>query len=396
MPSRWKEPVRKISPWMQDLRRAFHRHPELSHQEHRTAERVRGALAEIGVKPLGYPGSTAVTAVLGEDRPGPTVALRADMDALPITEETGVEFASESSGRMHACGHDLHMAMLLGATRLLRAEEGRLAGPVRIIFQPAEEEGLRGGAAELIERGVLERPRVDVVLGQHVEQSLPVGTVGMRPGPMMAAADTFEIAVLGQAGHGGYPHAGPDAIVLAAEIVTGLQALVSRTKSPVQPAVISVGSIHGGERPNILPGRVDIAGTVRTFDPALRAQFARSIPQRARGIAKSLGGSVRVKYAHGYPAVVNDAAVTARVGEAFARAWGAPRVRTLAEPVMGAEDFARYLEARAGSFWFLGVGDPKRRMAPKHSAGFLPDERALAHGAEALLLATDAAQRGRR
>jgi amidohydrolase len=348
----------------------------------------------LGLTPRTFPKFHGLIVDLPGDGRGPLVALRADMDALPVEEETGVPFASEAAGRMHACGHDVHMACLLTAARAW--VEGGLPrpGPVRLLFQPAEEEGVEGGAAPMIARGALRRPRPQYVLGQHVEQSLPVGTLALRPGPMMAASDSFDLTVIGHAGHAGYPHQGPDAILTASEIVVGLQALVSRAKNPVEPGVISVGSMHGGTKRNVLPREVELLGTVRTFSEALRAQYAQAIPARARAIARSLGASVRVKYARGYPALVNDAAVAERVSRTMAGAWGASRVRTLPAPVMGAEDFARYLEQVPGAFWFLGVGSPGRENAPKHTSRFLPDERSLEFGAEALLRCTAALQRG--
>lgn len=381
---------------MRTIRRDLHRHPELADEERWTHDRLRSALDGLGVRATTFARSTALLATLPGAAGRPVVALRADMDGLPIEETTGAAFRSQNPGRMHACGHDVHMASLLGAARLLLERPVEGAGPVRLLFQPAEEDGIRGGAAGLIERGALARPRVGFVLGQHVEPSLPVGSVGMRAGPMMAAADNFELTVTGRGGHGAYPHLGADAVFTAAEVIVGLQGLVARTKNPVEPGVISVGSVHGGDRPNVLPGEVRLRGTVRTFSPELRSQFARDVPRRARSIARSLGASARVKYERGYPALVNDPVVTECVGARFRAGWGSAAVRTLPEPVMGAEDFARYLEQVPGTFWFLGVGSPGRKMAGKHSADFLPDERALITGAEALVLGVEALAGGRR
>ncbi|MGI0152041.1 MAG: M20 metallopeptidase family protein, partial [Thermoplasmata archaeon] len=257
------------------------------------------------------------------------------------------------------------------------------------------EEGVDGGAKPMIEHRALDDPKVSFVLGQHVEQSLPVGYVGLRPGPMMAASDSIDLVVRGRAGHAGYPHSGPDAILVASEIVVGLQALVSRAKSPAEPGVISIGSIHGGEKRNVLPEEVRMLGTVRTLSSELRERYTRILPARCHGIARSLGASVRVKYEHGYPPLVNDPGVTALISEELGGAWGRDRVRQLAAPVMGAEDFARYLERRRGAFWFLGVGPAKDVAAPKHTPKFLPDERALMWGTDALMRGAAALHSGR-
>jgi amidohydrolase len=378
---------------MKQWRREFHRHPELSNEEHATRDRIVEALESLGLRPETYPHFTGVAATVEGGGDGPMVALRADMDALPITEATGVPFASASPGRMHACGHDVHLASLLGAAKLASERPEERAGPLRLLFQPAEEDGRQGGAQPMLERGALGPSKY--VLGQHVEQTVPVGSVAYRAGAMMAAADWFDITVHGSGGHAGYPQGGPDAVVVAAEIVNGLQALVSRTKNPVEPAVISVGSIHGGDRPNVRPATVSLAGTVRTFSEELRQQFAQSIPRRARGIAGSLGARATVQYRLGYGAVRNPPEVTRVIAEGFRAAFGPARAREYPEPVMGAEDFAVYLDDRPGCFWWLGVGTPGRTMADKHSAEFLPDERALTTGAEALLVAAEAVQRGR-
>jgi amidohydrolase len=384
--------IRRLLPWARGVRRELHRHPELANREDWTRERLLEELRRFGLAPRTYEGFHGFVVDLPGPADGPLVALRADMDGLPVQEETGVPFASEVPGLMHACGHDVHMTCLLAAARLWAEGAVPQRGPVRLLFQPAEEEGVEGGAAPMIAHGALERPRPSYVIGQHVEQSLPVGTVALRPGPMMAASDSIDLTVLGHPGHAGYPHQGPDAILVASEIVVGLQALVSRMKSPVEPAVISIGSIHGGTKRNVMPRSVELMGTVRTLSEELRARYSREIPRRCKAIARSLGASVRVKYERGYPALVNDAAVTERVRSALADRWGPSRVRALPAPVMGAEDFARYLERLPGTFWFLGVGTPGREAAPKHTSRFLPDERSLLYGTEALLHATDALQ----
>ena len=390
----WSARAGKLLPAMRAWREAFHQEPELSLHEEKTREKVVGALRELGIPYRTFDhGSWGVVGTIGEDRSGPVVALRADMDGLPVTEATGLAFASRFPGRMHACGHDVHMTCLLGAAALLARTPRRSGGPIRLLFQPAEEEGEIGGALGLIERGCLDRPKVDFVVGQHVDPSLPLGTVGWRAGPFMAAADFFRLTVRGRGGHAATPHQGPDAVVVASEIVLGLQALVSRVRDPVDPVVVSVGSIHGGTRDNILPEEVVLEGTVRTLRPATRDLLERAFRRRVRALAASLGARVRIVYRRGYPPLLNTAGPTRTVARALAEEFGADRVVEVDHPLMGAEDFSRYLEKVPGTFLRLGVGVPGR-PASLHSATFAPEERALIVGAATLAAAAAGLQRG--
>ncbi len=391
-PEAWIPAARKVLPAMRAWRVAFHEEPELSLEEHRTREKVTAALRELGIPYQTYDDLPAVVGLIRGRSDRPVVALRADMDGLPVTEATGLPFSSRFEGRMHACGHDVHMASLLGAAAILTREGRRPAGPVKLLFQPAEEEGTRGGALPLIEHGALERPKVDFAVGLHVMPNLPLGDVGWKAGAFMAAADFFRITVRGQGGHAASPHQGPDAIVVASEIVNGLQALVSRVRDPLDPVVVSVGSIHGGTRNNILPSEVVLEGTVRTFRAATRDLIDRTLHRRVRAIASSLGARVQIEYRRGYPSLVNDPAVTRTVGEALRIEFGRDHAVEEERPVMGAEDFARYLERVPGTFFHLGVGLPNR-PASLHSATFAPDERALVYGAAALAAAADGLQR---
>ena len=388
----WTPAARRALPAMRAWRVALHQEPELSLEEKRTRDKVVAALKELGIPFQTFDDFTAVVGLIPGSADGPVVALRADMDGLPVTEETGLSFRSRFPGRMHACGHDVHMASLLGAAAVLTQSGRRPLGPVKLLFQPAEEEGLRGGALPLIERGCLERPKVDYVVGQHVEPNLPLGHVGWKVGPFMAAADAFRISVRGRGGHAASPHEGPDAIVVASEVVNGMQALVSRVRDPLDPVVVSVGSIHGGTRNNILPSEVVLEGTVRTFRPATRDLIERVLRRRVRALAASLGARVRIDYQRGYPTLVNSPDATRVVARALAIEFGAARCVEVAEPVMGAEDFSRYLERVPGTFLHLGVGVPNH-PASLHSASFSPDERALVFGAAALAAAADALQR---
>jgi len=391
VPEPWTPAARRVLPAMRAWRMAFHQEPELSLHEEHTQEKVVSALRELGIPYRTFEDCTGVIGTIGADRSGPTVALRADMDALPVTEETGLTFRSKFPGRMHACGHDVHMASLLGAASILTKAPRPSGGPIRLLFQPAEEEGHRGGALALIERGGLEKPKVRFIVGQHVDPSLPLGQVGWKVGPFMAASDFFRITVRGRGGHAATPHQGPDAIVIASEIVNGLQALVSRVRDPVDPAVVSVGSIHGGTRHNILPDEVVLEGTVRTLRPATRELMERALTRRVRSLASSLSAKVRIRYQRGYPSLVNSPGATRTVAAGLALEFGAKNVVEVEHPLMGAEDFARYLERVPGTFLRLGVGVPGRPTS-LHSSTFAPDERALVIGAATLAAAAQSLQ----
>jgi amidohydrolase len=371
---------------------SFHLDPELSMEEVRTQEKVVAALRELGIPFRTYEDFHGVVGLIGGERSGPVVALRADMDALPVTERTGLPFESRTPGKMHACGHDVHMSALLGAAAMLVRGSRSLPGPVKLIFQPAEEEGHRGGALPLIERGCLENPNVDYIVGQHVEPGLTLGKMGWRVGPFMAAADFFRITVIGKGGHASTPQQGPDAIVIASEIVTGLQTLVSRVREPFDPVVVSVGSFHGGTRNNILPSEVVLEGTVRTLRSSTQELMERSLKRRVRSIAAGHGARVRVEYRRGYPPLVNPPGPTKVVAEGLSIELGSKNVVEVDHPLMGAEDFSRYLERVPGTFLRLGVGVPDR-PASLHSATFAPDERVLVYGATALVTAAESLQR---
>jgi amidohydrolase len=391
----WTPAARRALPAMRAWREAIHREPELSGRERATREKIVAALSELGVATSTYKDLTGVVGLLGADRPGPVVALRADMDALPVTEATGLPFRSRQPGTMHACGHDVHMASLLGAAQLLSRQPEAMRGPVKLLFQPSEEEGTTGGAGPMIERGCLDRPKVEFVVGQHVDPGLPLGTIGWGIGPFMASADTFRIVVRGHGGHASAPHEGPDAILAASEVVTGLQALASRVRDPCDPVVVSVGSIHGGTRDNILPDEVVLEGTVRTLRPETRDLMERSLKRRVRAIASSLGARAAIAYRRGYPSLVNPPEATETIVQALSVEFGRKALVQVHKPLMGAEDFARYLERVPGTFLRLGVGTPGR-SASLHSATFAPDERAMVIGAATLVAAAVGLQRAGR
>ncbi|MFZ1023524.1 MAG: M20 family metallopeptidase [Thermoplasmata archaeon] len=389
---RWGKAARRIRPQLEEWRASFHREPELSDREFKTRDKVVRALNELGIPARTYPNFNGVLGLLGTDRTGPVVALRADMDALPVTERTGLPFASIEAGRMHACGHDIHMAALLGAGAILRASRTPLRGPVKLIFQPAEEEGTMGGAAPFLARGAFRRPKVDYVVGLHVEPTVPLGKIGWRVGPVMAAADHFRLTIRGTAGHAGTPHRGPDAILVAAEVVNGVQALVSRVRNPLDPVVISIGMIHGGTRHNILPASVELQGTVRTFQSTTRDRVELVFRRRVGHLVKSLGASVRIEYIRGYPVTINDPTATSTVVDALRNEFGPDALIEMPEPMMAAEDFSRYLEVVPGTFLFLGVAT-RAPQASLHSPTFAPDQSAVSVGAAALSAAVERLQR---
>lgn len=391
VPPAWVPAARQVLPAMRALRAELHRDPELSYREHRTRERLLAALASLDVPARTFDDFPGIVGLIGGERAGPVVALRADMDGLPVDERTDLPFRSGTPGVMHACGHDVHMASLLGAAMLLHRHARTLRGPVKLLFQPAEEDGTVGGAGPLIEHGCLERPKVDFVVGQHVDPALPLGQLGWGVGPFMAAADYLKIVVHGRGGHASTPQQGPDAILVASEIVVGLQALASRVKHPADPVVVSVGSFHGGTRHNILPDTVVLEGTVRTVRPATRELIETALKRRVRSIARSLGARVTLTYTRGYPALINPAEPTGRIVRALEVEFGRQNVLEMEMPLMGAEDFARYLEKVPGTFLRLGVGQ-SARAASLHSATFAPDERAMVYGAAALAAATMALQ----
>jgi amidohydrolase len=373
-----RERAHALFPEVVALRRDFHRHPELAFAEKRTAQVVSDYLARLGLKVETGVAGTGVLAVLEGGRPGKTVALRADMDALPLSEDTGLPFASENPGVMHACGHDGHTAMLLGAAKVLAGLRKSLGGNVKFIFQPSEEK-LPSGALALREAGALEG--VDAVFGLHLWPSVAAGHIGVTYGPMMAAADYAYLTITGQAGHGSTPHLAIDPVVTAAQVILGLQTIVSRQVDPLDQAVISVGTIHGGTAPNIIPGEVEFAATVRTLTPEIRKKLPALIERTARGIAQSAGAACTCRYEWGLPPVINSDTLVALVEEVGRDLLGAENVERLSRPVMGSEDFAYYLEQVPGAFFWLGAKNESRGILPlAHHPKYTFDEAALETG----------------
>jgi len=352
-------------------RRHLHRHPEVSFSEHETSAWVAETLEGFGLA-VERPTETSVVARLRGSTPGPTVALRADIDALPIQEESGVEFASERPGAMHACGHDGHTAMLLGAASQLVARD-LPAGEVRFIFQHAEELA-PGGARELVSAGVMKG--VDLIYGCHLWTPLAYGKVAAVPGPFMAAADFFALTITGRGGHAGLPHTAVDTIACAAELVGSLQHIVARRIDPLEPAVVTVGSLHAGDAPNVIPGEAVLTGTTRSFDPGVRALIPKLIDEVARGVCAAHGADHELDFQFGYRPVVNDERATRLVREAIG-----PDELVDIDPIMGGDDFSALLAEAPGCYAFIGAGDEEAGATfPHHHPRFRIDERALETG----------------
>jgi len=383
----------KVVAWRRDL----HANPELGNREFRTAGVVAEHLRALGMEVETGVGHTGVVGLLRGGLPGPVVALRADMDALPVTELTGLPFASkvrteyngQEVGVMHACGHDHHMSILMGAAEVLAGIKDELPGTVKFIFQPAEEgppAGEDGGAALMIREGVLENPRPEAIFGLHVMPT-PTGTVGYRAGGFMASAQTLRIVVRGSQTHGAMPWGGIDPIVVSSQIVLGLQTIVSRQSDLTKaPAVVTIGSIHGGLRSNIIPDSVVMVGTVRTLDPEMKVRIEERIRRTVAGIAESAGTKAEVFLSAGGAVTYNDPALTRRMVPTLERVAGTGWAMEL-PPITGAEDFAAYQEEIPGLFYFLGVipdSIPLERAAPNHSPYFFADEGALPLGVKTL------------
>ncbi|MEL6539533.1 MAG: M20 family metallopeptidase [Bacteroidota bacterium] len=362
------------------LRRHLHAHPELSFQEYHTAKFIAQNLTELGIEfSQGIAGTGLMALVKGKHPSKGTVALRADMDALPIREVNDVPYKSQNEGVMHACGHDVHTASLLGVARILSGLKEAFEGTVKLIFQPGEEKN-PGGASRMIQEGVLEHPRPASILGQHVDPKLPVGKVGFMPGTMMASADELYLTVRGRGGHAAAPHLVVDPILIAAHIVVAMQQMVSRACKPTTPSVLSLCKIAGGTTTNVVPGEVKLLGTFRTVDEAWRATAHKKMMDLASGIAQAMGGSCTLEINKGYPSLHSDPALTQKSMVA-AKEFLAPDQVVDLELSMGAEDFAYYAQQLPGCFYFLGVQNNARGInAHVHTPTFDIDEKALEIG----------------
>lgn len=371
-----------------EIRRDLHRHPELGFEEVRTAGIVADRLKRLGFDVRSKIAQTGVVGILRTGRPGRTVLLRADMDALPLEERSGVDYASCIAGKMHACGHDGHVAILLGAAGMLMERREQLCGTIVLCFQPAEEG--KGGAKAMIDAGLLDDPHVDRVYGLHLLSQAPCGIVRVRPGPVMASSDSIEITIHGRGGHGAAPHETIDPIVTAAHFVTQVQSVVSRAIEPIEPAVVTIGAISGGTIHNVIPDDVRMLGTVRAFSSDVRNRMEPRIEAILRGCCEAHGASYDFSYQRRYPVTSNNPAEAAYVRALAARTLGEERVGEMT-PTMGAEDFSFMLERRPGCFFFLGTRSDERTSAPHHNARFAIDEAALETGVRMMVaLAIDA------
>ncbi|WP_406676767.1 M20 metallopeptidase family protein [Moorella sp. ACPs] len=375
--------AQNLKPQLVAWRRQLHQYPELSFEEKETAALVAGVLEQLGLKVRTGIGGTGIIGILHGAKEGPAVALRADMDALPLQEATGAEYASRCPGRMHACGHDAHMAIVLGAATLLATHRRELPGPVVFLFQPGEELP-PGGARLLIEAGALADPPVKAVFGLHVTSALPAGTVGVRSGAAMASADNFTIRIKGRTSHGAAPHLGADAIVAAAQAILALQSIVARRIDPVQPAVLTIGTINGGEKENIVAGEVTMTGTTRALNQVTRQQLEKDMREILAGVAAASGTEIELDYLLGYPPLINDARLTELFRRVAGELLGPGKVFELAAPSMGAEDFARYAEKVPAVYFNLGAAIPGEPPYPWHHPRFNINEDCLPVGSALL------------
>lgn len=364
-------------------RRYLHQNPELSYHEEKTSQFVYSILQSFKDLEVTRPTKTSVMARLVGKEPGKVVAIRADIDALPIQEENTFEYASQSPGIMHACGHDTHTAMVLGVAKIFSGLQRQFKGEIRFIFQHAEEMFPPGGAEELVATGVMDG--VDSIIGCHIWAPMEIGKVGLTYGPMMAAPDSFHITIKGKGGHGAMPHQTIDAIIIGAEVVVNLQHIVSRNVDPLDSVVISVGRFVGGTKGNIIPGTVQIDGTIRTLNPKLREEVPRLLERIVKGVTSAHGADYELKLILGYRPVINDERVVRVLEETVREVLGDEAIEFV-RPTMGAEDFSVYMQKAPGAFFFLGGGNKEKGyIYPHHHPRFVIDEEAMANGLKIFL-----------
>lgn len=372
-----KDLTESLFPRLLEIRRHFHAHPELSGQEYQTAAYVAGVLSSCGIRVQENVGKTGVVGNLNGNGTDPRLlAIRTDMDALPIDEQTNLEFASCKPGIMHACGHDVHTTVGLGAAMVLSKLAKQLSGNVRFLFQPAEE--IAQGASWMLQDGAMRD--VNAIFGLHVFPSLQARSVGIRYGAFTAAADDIEIFIQGESGHGARSHKAIDAIWIASQVITTLQQAISRTQNPLRPVVLTIGQINGGRAPNIIADQVRMSGTVRSLHPDTRANLPQWIEKIVANICDTYGAKYEVYYRQGVPSVQNNIELTRILESTCREAWGNDRLHILAEPSLGAEDFSLYLEHAPGSMFRLGVGFSEKLNHPLHHPQFEVDESAILTG----------------
>ncbi|HHW99510.1 MAG TPA: amidohydrolase [Firmicutes bacterium] len=367
-------------------RRDFHQHPELGFEEERTSGIVAEYLESLGIE-VTRVAKTGVVGLLRGGKPGRTMALRADMDALSIPQQNDVPYKSIHPGKMHACGHDGHTAILMGVAKLLSEVKDEIAGNVKFFFQPAEEGP--GGALPMVEAGVMENPHVDAVMGLHLGTNLPTGKVGLKAGPSSAGTDSIKITLEGKGGHGAHPHTSIDTIVAAGHLIVAMQTIVSREIDPLGSAVVTLGTINGGYRNNVIAHQVELTGTVRTLDPEVRAAMPERIERIIKGVCETFRCKYEFVYDKGYPSVINDPAMADLAEAAAQRLLGAENVVRTANPSMGGEDFAYFAEKAPGIFLRLGAANPEKDcIYPGHHPYYNFDEDAIPIGMAVLAEAT--------
>lgn len=374
-----KEEIRGIKPWLINIRRELHEHPELGMEEHCTGDIICRELDKLGIEYIRGIGNTGIMAILRGNHEGKTVALRADIDALPIEEANEISYKSKNKGNMHACGHDAHTAIALGVAKVLIQHKDKLKGNVKFFFQPAEE--TVGGAVPMIKDGCMENPKVDYTLGLHVQSYIEAGKIEIKYGRLNASTDSLRVIIRGKRSHAAYPEAGIDAIVIAGQVITAIQTLISRSMSPLESAVISFGAISGGTAHNALCDCVELYGTLRTFDEKLRDHLKDKIIQTVEGIAGAMGGQGSVIIEEGYMSLINDSDVVDAIKENGERILGKENIVYKEMPSLGAEDFSYFTSYSKAAFFHLGCGNKEKGItAPIHSDVFDIDENCLEIG----------------
>jgi len=379
--------VKNVEQKIIEIRRKIHSNPELSYKEFETSKLVAEELKKLGIQVKTGVGGTGVLGILKGSKDGKVVALRADMDALPVEEQVELPFKSKNKGVMHACGHDTHVAMLLGAAMVLAKNRDKLSGTVKFLFQPAEEHGGRGGALPMIEDGVMDNPKVDYVFGLHIMSDYPSGSIAVKGGAIGAAPDSFRIRVIGKGGHGSQPHKTIDPIYISSQIISSLQGVAGRMVDQTKPLVISVCHIESGTKENIIPDEAFMEGTIRTLDEQTRRTAKKKVKEVVEGICRAFGAKCELRYEEdAYPVTVNDVKTTERLAKVFKKIKGVKVLQ--AEATLGGEDFSRFLQKAKGSFYILGTYNPKKEcIYPNHSSKFKVDEDVLKIGSLSLALA---------
>ena len=362
-----------------NIRHQIHRHPETAFEEIETTKLIKKVLDDTGIENHPNGDSTGVIGLIHGAKEGPVLAIRADIDALPIKENTGLPFSSEVSGKCHACGHDLHTTVLIGAARLLKEYQNDLCGTIKLIFQPAEE--VMTGAAKTIANGALENPKPDFIIACHTWPDMPSGSIGVRKGTMLGASDSFKVKVIGKGGHAAHPQKGIDPVVIAAHIITQLQTIVSRRVAAIDPVVVTVGHLEAGTAANIIPNEAYFEGTVRTQSNETRNHVAEILKQLAVGTARAMGGDAEVSYTFGVGPTISEDHLVDEISEAVTELLGNDKLLQVPSPSMGSEDFARYLEHIPGAIFRLGTHNdtPESKLA-LHNASLLFDEKAIPTG----------------